>query len=114
MNHYVKELSLPLKFNQGFLDAMTVAEEIYQCDIVSGEPVVERINPLKIRVFKTGYSNKIEDADIVVLEDFWSPGRIIDTFYDVLSSADMKYIEDLPQSFDNETGNLMKLKTLLI
>ena len=113
MNHYVKELSLPLKFNQGFLDAMTVGEEIYQCDIVSGEPVIERINPLKIRVFKTGYSNKIEDADIVVLEDFWSPGRIIDTFYDVLSSADMKYIEDLPQSFDNETGNFDETKNFV-
>lgn len=106
LKHYIKELSLPMLFNQGFMDAMTVAEEIYQCDIVSGEPVVERINPEKIRIYKSGFSNKIEDADIIVLEDFWSPGRIVDTYYDVLSPADVKYIEDLPTAEDAETANL--------
>ena len=52
------------------MDALTVGEEIYQIDIVGGEPTVERLNPLKIRVFQSGYSNKIEDADIIVLEDY--------------------------------------------
>ena len=37
LNHYVKELNIPLMFNQGFMDAMAVGEEIYQCDIVGGE-----------------------------------------------------------------------------
>ncbi len=105
LKHYVKELNIPIKFNNGFMDAMTVGEEIYQCDIVSGEPVVERINPLNIRIFKSGFSNKIEDADIVVLEDFWSPGKIIDTFYDSLSKADMKYIEDLPTTDSSDMQN---------
>jgi len=53
---------------------------------------------LKIRVFKSGYSNRIEDADIIILEDYWSPGKIIDTFYDVLTPKDIKYIEELPNS----------------
>lgn len=48
------------------MDAMTVGEEIYQCDIIGGEPTIERVNPLKIRVFKSGYSNRIEDADIII------------------------------------------------
>lgn len=113
LNHYIKELNLPIKFNSGFLDAMTVGEEIYQVDIVSGEPIVERINPLKIRVFKTGYSNRVEDADIVVLEDFWSPGRIIDTYYDVLSAADMKYIEELPRYFDSQSNDYDETKNFV-
>lgn len=96
LNHYIKELNIPLIFNNGFMDAMTVGEEIYQCDIVGGEPVIERINPLKIRVFKSGYSNKIEDADIIILEDYWSPGRVIDTYYDVLTKKDIEYIETMP------------------
>lgn len=96
LNHYVKEYNIPLLFNNGFMDALTVGEEIYQCDIVGGEPTIERINPLKIRIFKSGYSNKVEDADMIILEDYWSPGRIIDTFYDELSPKDMKYIEELP------------------
>jgi hypothetical protein len=98
LNHYIKEYNVPLLFNNGFMDAMAVGEEIYQCDIVGGEPTIERLNPLKIRVFKSGYSNRIEDADIIILEDYWSPGKIIDTFYDVLTAKDIKYIEELPNN----------------
>ena len=96
LNHYVKELNVPLMFNQGFMDAMAVGEEIYQCDIVGGEPTIERLNPLKVRIFKSGYSNKIEDADMIILEDYWSPSKVIDTYYDVLTKKDMEYIEEMP------------------
>lgn len=96
LNHYVKEYNIPLLFNNGFMDAMAIGEEIYQCDIVGGEPIIERVNPLKIRVFRSGYSNKIEDADIIIIEDYWSPGKVIDTYYDVLSKKDMEYIESIP------------------
>ena len=98
LNHYIKEYNMPLIFNNGFKDALTVGEEIYKCDIVGGEPTIERINPLKIRVFKSGYSNRIEDADIIIIEDYWSPGRVIDTFYDVLTQKDIEYIEKLPDN----------------
>lgn len=103
LNHYVKEQNIPLLFNQGFMDAMTVGEEIYQIDIIGGEPVVTKLNPCKVRIFKSGTSNKIEDADIVVLEDYWSPGKVIDTFYDVLSAKDIKYIEEIPDFNDAST-----------
>lgn len=96
LNHYIKELNIPLMFNKGFMDAMTVGEEIYQCDIVGGEPTIEKLNPLKIRIFKSGYSNKIEDADIIIIEDYWSPGKVIDTYYDVLTKKDIEYIEKMP------------------
>ena len=104
LNHYAKEYNMPLMFNKGFMDAMTVAEEIYQCDIVGGEPVIEKLNPNKVRVYKSGYSNRIEDADVIVIEDYWSPGRIIDTYYDVLSNKDREYIENLPDS-TGESGS---------
>ena len=96
LNHYTKEYNIPLLFNEGFMDAMAVGEEIYQCDIIGGEPTITKVNPLKIRVFKSGYSNKIEDADVILIEDYWSPGKIIDTYYDVLSKKDIEYIENLP------------------
>lgn len=96
LNHYWKELNMPLMFNEGFMDAMTVAEEIYMCDIVGGEPTIERLNPNKVRIFKSGASNRIEDADVIIIEDYWSPGKIIDTYYDVLSKKDIEYIEKLP------------------
>lgn len=96
LKHYVKEYNFPMLFNEGFSDAMIVGEEIYQCDIVGGEPIIEKLNPLKVRVFRSGYSNRIEDADMIILEDYWSPGRVIDTYYDVLSKKDIEYIEKLP------------------
>ena len=96
LNHYAKEYNIPYLFNKGFMDAAAVGEEIYQCDIEGGEPIIRRLNPLKVRVFKSGFSNKIEDADMIILEDYWSPGQIIDAFYDVLTQKDIEYIEKLP------------------
>ncbi len=98
LNHYIKEYNIPLTFNDGFMDAMAIGEEIYQCDIVGGEPTFERVDPLKIRVFRSGYSNKIEDADMIIIEDYWSPGKIQDVFYDVLTPKDIDYIEKAPYS----------------
>lgn len=94
LNHYVKELNIDQLFNTGFIDAYTVGEEAYQCDIEGGEPVIRKIDPMKMRVLGIGSSNKIEDADMIVLEDYWSPGKIIDVFWDVLSKNDVKAIED--------------------
>ena len=107
LHHYIKELNMPLIFNQGFMDGMTVGEEIYQCDIVGGEPVIERINPLNIRAFRSGYSNRLEDADIIILEDYWSPGKIIDTYYDVLTEKDRKYIEQMPDNLGQGSTDSM-------
>lgn len=106
LNHYVKELNMPLIFNKGFMDAMTVAEEVYMCDIVGGEPVIERLNPLNLRVFRSGYSDRIEDADVIIYEDYWSPGKIIDTFYDSLTSEDIKYIENIPNNPYGESNGV--------
>lgn len=96
MNHYWKEYDMPLMFNNGFMDAAAVGEEMYQCSIVSGEPFIERLNPLKVRIFKSGYSNRIEDADIIVIEDYWSPGKIFDVYGDRLTAKDREYLEKLP------------------
>lgn len=96
LNHYMKELDFGQLFNRGFTDAYTVGEEAYHCDIVGGEPFIEKIDPLKMRVIKSGSSNKIEDADMIVLEDYWNPGRIIDTYWDQLSKKDIEALEKAP------------------
>ena len=98
LNHYMKELEIEQLFNQGFVDAYTVGEEAYLCDVVGGEPYVEKINPLKMRVLKSGSSSQIEDADMIVLEDYWNPGRVIDTFWDQLSKKDIEALENTPSN----------------
>lgn len=96
LNHYSKQQNFKLIFHKGFIDALVTGEEIYCCDIVGGEPVLEKIHPTKISVYRSGYSNKVEDADVIIWEDYWSPGRIIDTYYESLTKKDMDYIESLP------------------
>lgn len=109
LNHYTKEYNLPLMFNEGMNDGMIVGEEIYQCDIRGGEPIIEKLDPLRVRVFKSGYSNKIEDADMIVIEDYWSPGKIIDVYGDKLTAKDIEYIENIAsepgKSNTDEAGN---------
>lgn len=94
LNHYYKELNMPQIFNEGFMDVLAVKEEIYRCNIVNGEPTLERLNPEKVRIYRSGYSTKIEDADIIAIEDYWQPGRIIDTFYEELTEKQIKQIEN--------------------
>ena len=95
LNHYTKELRLPLKFVEGFRDALICGEELYQVDIVGGEPVVKKLNPLHVSAYRSGYSSDFEDADVVVIEDYWSPSEVIDTFYDELTKKDVEYLEHL-------------------
>lgn len=96
LNHYVKQYNMRKMFDRdGFLDACSVAEEIYQCDIVCGEPTIEKLDPQNVHVYQSGYSNKIEDADMIVVEEYWSPGKVYDTFHDVLTKSDCDYIEKI-------------------
>lgn len=98
LHHFSKEQNFNVKFNDGLMDAMTVGEEIYQCEIVGGEPTLRKLNNMKISAFGCGYSNCIEDADVVITEDYWSLGRIHDTFYDVLTANDVKKLESMEVS----------------
>lgn len=107
LHHYIKEYNIPIIFNDGFMDALTVAEEIYKCDIIGGEPTIYKLNPLKVRIFKSGYSSKIEDADVILIEDYWQPGKIIDTYYDVLSKKDIDYIESIPDHLGQASTDSM-------
>ena len=93
VNHYIKEQNFKGIFLDGFKDALTVGEEIYMCDIIGGEPALMRLNPMKLRIYKSGFSSIIEDADIIAYEDYWSPGRIIDAFYDQLTAKEVAWLE---------------------
>lgn len=111
LNHYIKEDNIPYLFNMGFTDAMCVGEEIYQCDIINGEPTIEKLNPCNVHVYQSGYSNRIEDADMIVIEEYWSPGRVYDTFGEVLTKKDCEYIEKIAagnyyESEENEDARL--------
>lgn len=92
LKHYWQEQKFDLKFNNGFKDALIFAEEIYQCDIIHGEPVMEKLNPLKVHSVRSGNSDRIEDSSIIIIQDHWSPHKIIDHYHDELKPEDIDYI----------------------
>jgi len=92
--YYWKKLELKQLFNECFEDALVNGEEIIQFDIMGNEPVAYKLNPTKVYTSRMGYSNRIEDSDIIVVEDYWSPGRIIDTFYEQLKPKDTERLSE--------------------
>lgn len=95
LKHYYAEQNFDRKFNEGFKEALIMGEEIYRCDVIGKEPILEKLNPLKVHTVRSGNSNLIEDSDLIIIEDHWSPGRIIDTFHEELKNKDIDYISQV-------------------
>lgn len=94
LKHLTYKLRLKKKLVDGFKDALLVAEEIYLVDAIGQEIIFERLNPKNVYTVRSGESYKIEDSDIIVIENWYNPGKIIDEYYDDLTPAQ---IDDLEQ-----------------
>ena len=101
MRHYITKLNMKVVFQQGFKDALIMGEEIYMFDIVNGQVTFEKLNPLKVHTLRGGNSNKIEDSDVIVIDDFWSPGKIQDTYYNDLNDIETKKLDEQAFNGDN-------------
>jgi len=96
--HYSREVSFNTKLNEGFKNALLVGEDgPYQFDIIAGEPVMEVLNPKKVYTYRSGNSPWIQDSDIIIIDEYKSPGQLIDLYYEDLTPADQKYLEEFGQ-----------------
>jgi hypothetical protein len=102
LKNYIAKLDMKIAFQQGFKDALIMGEEIYMFDIVNGNVTFEKLNPLKVHTLRGGYSNKIEDSDVIVLDDFWAPGKIQDHFYNDLSEVEVAELDEGSMTGDNK------------
>jgi hypothetical protein len=93
LKHLTYKLRLKKKFVDGFKDALLVAEEIYLVDAINQEIIFERLNPKNVYCVRSGESNFIEDSDIIVVENWYSPGKIIDEYYDDLTPQEIDSLE---------------------
>ena len=93
LKHLWQSNRLDRQFNRGFKDALLAAEEIYDWDIIGNEPVCRRLNPNQVFTARSGNSPYIEDSDIIVQEEYFSPGQIQDMYYDYLTPTDVDKIE---------------------
>lgn len=93
LRHYYEEHNMKMIFNEGFKDALLSGEEIYQCDIVSKEPILTKLNPLNVHTVRSGGSNWIHDSDLIILDEYWNPGRVVDTYHEELKPTELEKIE---------------------
>src|ERR1035437_2888162 len=94
LNYIVKDRQLVYMFNNGFLDILVGAEEIYWTGIVNGEPVVRQVNPLDISVVLDPNSEFIDDAQAIIEERWMTLGMIMDEFYDELKPEEIDRLEE--------------------
>lgn len=118
LKYYYNQQDFASKFNAGFKDALIMAEEIYQVDIEHQEPMLRKLNPLKVRAIKSGKSDRIEDSSLIIIEDHWSPARIVDVFHDELKPGDIDSILDYTTnsgkgSYDDDDDNHVLLRDAL-
>lgn len=106
LTHLQQKLKIDQKFAKGFKDALLVAEEIYQVDVVAGEPIMEKLNPKYVTTIRSGESPFIEDSDVIVLKNWYSPGRIIDEYHEELTPKQIDQIEEGSFAGTGSAGNI--------
>lgn len=100
---------LKSKFAGCFEDALITGEEIIHIDVVGRDLVVRKVNPLQFYTIGSGYSNRVEDADIIVEYEYLSIGQIIDKYYDELKPSEIDELEKgYTHGSKNSVGNPYK------
>lgn len=92
LKYYWNKLKLEELFNSCMLDRLIFGEEIIMFDIVGNNVAVYKLDPKRVFTLYSSYSPKISDADIIIIEEYWSPGKIIDNFYESLKDKDIDRI----------------------
>src|SRR3990167_5903181 len=100
LKHLWEKNRLDRQFNKGFKDALIAGEEIYQWDIIAAEPICFRHNPKNVYTVRSGESPYIEDSDIIVIEEYYNPGKVIDHYHERLTPGQIDQIENMFKSGD--------------
>lgn len=109
LEKYYEKLEIEQKFVEGFRRVWLTGEEAYSIDIVNGEPTFEVLNTSNVRLYGGGRSQKFEDYDMIVIEDHFSPGYLIDRYGSMLSEEEVDRIlmyETNSGLFDKTYGNV--------
>jgi hypothetical protein len=94
LKYYYEQQNMKYIFNQCFKDYHIAGEEIIQCDLIQNEPIMHKLNPLNVHTLRSGNSPWLQDSDLIIIDEYWNPGRVIDTFHDVLTDKQILQIEE--------------------
>lgn len=97
LNSETRKVRFDKKIADGFMDLMIAGEMMFYVDVIGKKSykdiVFEKLNPLNVYTLRSGDSPFIHDSDIIIVERYMSPGKIIDNYWDELSKDDIDKIE---------------------
>ena len=93
LSYLRQHLDMDFQFNAGFENMLIVGEQLHVADIVGGEPVMRRGNPLNFTFVRSSDSPYPEDSDMIIEDGYLNVGQLIDEYYDVLKESDIKKLE---------------------
>ena len=94
LNFLMKKETVRDKFNKGWRHALIAGEEIYWVGIVNGEPKMNVVNPLYFQYDKDPDIEYIQDGQWAKYEMRMTPGSVIDTFGEYLTSKQIGEMYD--------------------
>ena len=100
LNHYWHQDDLHAKFVEGYRNALLNAEEVYDIDIINGEPTLTVLDRTRVKVWGSN-TDRHEDGDIITIEDHYSPGTLIDAYGSMLSDEDVERIVNQNVGFNS-------------
>lgn len=109
LNHMIEKENMKYKWNLGFLDGLVGGREIYSLDIVNGDPRCRKTNPANMRIIRRGYSPDVQDADIIIEWGYQARGNVIDTYCEYLTDKEVKMIEDMSFTPNNNSDEKIAL-----
>ena len=92
-----KENNFEFLFRRTFEDLLVSGEQVIQCDVLGGRPVMRRIDPRNVFTMGGGSSLYLHERDIIVIYQYRSVGQIMDDYWDHLTDKDVKKLEERDQ-----------------
>jgi len=108
-----KENNFEFLFRRTFEDLLVAGEQVIQCDVLGGKPVMRRIDPRNVFTMGGGSSLYLHEKDIIVIYQYRSLGQILDDYWDKLTDKDVKILEEKnnyrADASSSNNGNLATL-----
>jgi len=95
IQYFINTTDIKEHWSKNFEDLLIQGEELASIDILGGNLVFERLNPLDVVTFRTADSYKVEDSDWIVISKFVPIGVVIDNYHTYLSTSDKDYLEEI-------------------
>ncbi|HEY8361299.1 MAG TPA: hypothetical protein VIK77_00280 [Tissierellaceae bacterium] len=90
-------------FTETWGDLLYTGKQYVWIEEFAGKPVIKRIDPSTVYTYG-GDGVYAHDRDLIIVEEYKSIGQIYDQYYDELSKADRKKLEERNAASWNKTG----------